>query len=233
MQTLVARATRAFLEYCADALAQPQAESERVYRHIPYGRDLDVFVLDMRSYRGPNTLQPAGRSASADTAFLGARADRMAEARSCRSRARPGKSSPPTCRSACRSPTAPTRRAARSGKPSPTATARCSAASSRSPSCCASSSARTSRNIVWLTADVHYCAAHYYDPSKAQFQDFDPFWEFVAGPLHAGSFGPNAARQHLRAAGRVPEGAAGRQHAAQRRLPVLRPGGHRSSAART
>ena len=47
-------------------------------------------------------------------------------------------------------------------------------------------------NTVWLTADVHYTAAHYYDPSKAQFQDFNPFWEFVSGPLHAGTFGPNA-----------------------------------------
>ncbi|MGO4838543.1 alkaline phosphatase, partial [Rhizobiaceae sp. 2RAB30] len=46
-------------------------------------------------------------------------------------------------------------------------------------------------NTVWLTADVHYTAAHYYDPSKAQFQDFDPFWEFVSGPIHAGTFGPN------------------------------------------
>jgi alkaline phosphatase D len=46
-------------------------------------------------------------------------------------------------------------------------------------------------NVVWLTADVHYAAAHYYDPSKAQFTDFTPFWEFVAGPLHAGTFGPN------------------------------------------
>ena len=27
-------------------------------------------------------------------------------------------------------------------------------------------------NTLWLTADVHYTAAHYYDPSKAQFQDF-------------------------------------------------------------
>ena len=25
----------------------------------------------------------------------------------------------------------------------------------------------------------------------AQFKDFNPFWEFVAGPLHAGTFGPN------------------------------------------
>jgi alkaline phosphatase D len=47
------------------------------------------------------------------------------------------------------------------------------------------------KNAVWLTADVHYTAAHYYDPNKAQFQDFEPFWEFVSGPLHAGSFGPN------------------------------------------
>jgi alkaline phosphatase D len=47
------------------------------------------------------------------------------------------------------------------------------------------------RNTVWLTADVHYTAAHYYDPNKAAFQDFEPFWEFVSGPIHAGNFGPN------------------------------------------
>jgi len=45
-------------------------------------------------------------------------------------------------------------------------------------------------NTVWLTADVHYTAAHYYDPRKAQFTDFLPFWEFVSGPMHAGTFGP-------------------------------------------
>ncbi|MEQ8699023.1 MAG: alkaline phosphatase D family protein, partial [Bauldia litoralis] len=48
------------------------------------------------------------------------------------------------------------------------------------------------RNTIWLTADVHYTAAHYYDPNKARFQDFEPFWEFVSGPIHAGSFGPGA-----------------------------------------
>jgi alkaline phosphatase D len=46
------------------------------------------------------------------------------------------------------------------------------------------------RNVVWFTADVHYTAAHYYDPRKAKFTDFLPFWEFVSGPLHAGTFGP-------------------------------------------
>jgi len=46
-------------------------------------------------------------------------------------------------------------------------------------------------NTVWLTADVHYTAAHHYSPDRAVFQDFDPFWEFVSGPLHAGTFGPS------------------------------------------
>lgn len=50
---------------------------------------------------------------------------------------------------------------------------------------------RRVRNVVWVTGDVHYCAAHRYDPARARFTEFDPFWEFVAGPLHAGTFGPN------------------------------------------
>jgi len=50
---------------------------------------------------------------------------------------------------------------------------------------------RRIRNVVWITADVHYAAAHHYSPARARFAGFDPFWEFVAGPLHAGTFGPN------------------------------------------
>jgi len=49
------------------------------------------------------------------------------------------------------------------------------------------------RNVVWVTADVHYSAAHYYDPKVAVFKDFNPFWEFVGGPLHAGTFGSSVA----------------------------------------
>ena len=44
------------------------------------------------------------------------------------------------------------------------------------------------RNVAWVTADVHYAAAHHFDPRRARFGDFEPFWEFVAGPLHAGTF---------------------------------------------
>jgi alkaline phosphatase D len=46
------------------------------------------------------------------------------------------------------------------------------------------------RNTVWLTADMHYTAAHHYDPSRAVFREFEPFWEFVSGPLHAGTWAP-------------------------------------------
>jgi alkaline phosphatase D len=46
--------------------------------------------------------------------------------------------------------------------------------------------------LVFLTADVHYTAAHRYDPARASVPDFTPFWEFVSGPLNAGGFGPNA-----------------------------------------
>lgn len=46
--TLVSRSTRAFLEHAPLRWHTPD-ESERVYRRISYGPDLDLFVLDMRS----------------------------------------------------------------------------------------------------------------------------------------------------------------------------------------
>jgi phosphodiesterase/alkaline phosphatase D-like protein len=52
---LIARGSRAFLEYAPMRYAGVE-ESERVYRHIPYGQLLDVFVIDMRSYRAANSF---------------------------------------------------------------------------------------------------------------------------------------------------------------------------------
>lgn len=46
------------------------------------------------------------------------------------------------------------------------------------------------KNVVFLTADVHFAAAISYDPVRATYSDFNPFWEFVIGPVHAGAFGP-------------------------------------------
>lgn len=47
------------------------------------------------------------------------------------------------------------------------------------------------RNVAWITGDVHYAATHHYHPDRAAFKNFTPFYEFVAGPLCAGGFGPN------------------------------------------
>ena len=47
------------------------------------------------------------------------------------------------------------------------------------------------KNVVWLTADIHYTAAHRYDPARRASRTSTPFWEFVSGPLNAGTFGPN------------------------------------------
>src|SRR6516162_719144 len=49
---LAARASRAFHEYMPWRFTQ--TEPGRVYRKISYGPRLDVCMLDMRSYRGPN-----------------------------------------------------------------------------------------------------------------------------------------------------------------------------------
>jgi alkaline phosphatase D len=65
---LAARATRAFLEYAP--MRYSNEETERVYRVIPYGPLVDVFVIDMRSYRGPNTHNRQ-EVQGPETSFLG------------------------------------------------------------------------------------------------------------------------------------------------------------------
>ena len=104
-----------------------------------------------------------------------------------------------TCRSAWSCRTArPRRRASRRAT-----RARRWAGSWSSPRCCATAHRHGVTGIVFLTADVHYTAAHHYDPARAAVGDFTPFWEFVSGPANAGAFGPNRAGRHVRAAGGV------------------------------
>ena len=72
-----------------------QAEPGRVYRKISYGPLLDVFMLDMRSYRGPNG---EGKEDTYGPAAYFGPTSRLAKAGSWRIRARPG--TRPICRSA-------------------------------------------------------------------------------------------------------------------------------------
>jgi alkaline phosphatase D len=47
------------------------------------------------------------------------------------------------------------------------------------------------KNLVFITADVHYVSANEYSAERGKIGPFPTFWEFVAGPLHAGGFGPS------------------------------------------
>jgi alkaline phosphatase D len=188
VQTLVGNATRAFLEH-APLRWHSDQESERVYRHVPYGRDLDVFVIDMRSYRAGNgcNVEPVPGDA---TALLGREQLEWLKAKLKHSRA--------TWKVIASD--MPIGLIVSDGTDPVSGCARFeNSANGDGPVLgrefeiaevlrCIKREAVA--NVVWLTADVHYCAAHYYDPAIAQFHDFDPFWEFVAGPLHAGTFGP-------------------------------------------
>ncbi len=186
---LIARGARAFLEY-SPMRPFDARESQRVYRRYSYGPLLDLFVLDMRSYRGPNTANlqttPGG-----ETAFLGREQLDWLKAGLKSSRA-VWKVIAADMPIGLNVPDGTTAEglarweAVANGEPG--------AAKGRElefAELLSHVKQRRVRNVVWLTADVHYCAAHYYDPSKAAFKDFDGFWEFVSGPLNAGSFGPN------------------------------------------
>ena len=185
----VARATKSFMEY-APLRRTADIESERVYRHLPQGPLLDLFVVDMRSYRGPNSanLQTIEND---ESAFMGRPQiawllDGLKRSKSTWKviaadmplslHVGDGKDAQGRDRwegSANGDDGAPLGRELE--------IARLLREIKRAGI----------KNVVWLTADVHYTAAHYFDPAKAKFSDFAPFWEFVSGPLNAGGFGPN------------------------------------------
>ncbi len=185
---LVARGARAFLEYAPMRYAGVE-ESERVYRHVPYGELLEVFVLDMRSYRGPNSHNRQTEPGP-ETAFLGAEQIAWLKRKLRASKAvwKVIAADMPLGLNVGDGADA-------EGRPrwenSSNGDGPVLGREFEIADILGEIKRQRVRNVVWLTADVHYCAAHYYDPNRAQFQDFEPFWEFVAGPLNAGSFGPN------------------------------------------
>ena len=91
---LAAHAGRAFHEMYP--LRESIVEPGRVYRTIKYGPLLDVFMLDERSYRGPNGPNDQTEYGP-DAYFLGPDQWPGSNA-NCLRRGRPGRSSPPTCR---------------------------------------------------------------------------------------------------------------------------------------
>jgi alkaline phosphatase D len=184
---LTARAGRAFFEMTP--IRYTPAEPGRVYRTINYGPLLDVFFLDMRSYRGPNTENKQS-GAGPDTVFLGAQQIAWLQRELANSEAT-WKVIAADMPIGLIVPDGETRSEAVANGENGVPLGR----ELEIAGLLRFIRAAGIRNVVWLTADVHYTAAHYYNPDKAAFQDFEPFWEFVSGPLHAGSFGPNALDQ--------------------------------------
>jgi alkaline phosphatase D len=165
--TLAARGNRAFREYMP--VRETQVEAGRIYRKIPYGPLLDVFLLDMRSYRSG----PDGQSG-----LFGARQLAWLKRELAASRAiwkvlaadlPIGLVSDDAIGQGDGAPAGREREVA---------------------GLLAFIRHAGIRNTLWITADMHYTAAHHYHPNRAVFQDFEPFWEFVSGPLHAGTWAP-------------------------------------------
>jgi alkaline phosphatase D len=183
---LAARANRAFHEMMP--IRYVPKEPSRIYRKISHGPLLDIFFLDLRSYRGPNGpsletgLTPQSR-------ILGEAQMRWLKRELIASRATWKVIASDMPIGVIVWDDWKTKKGAdaiANGDQGPAKGRELEIAEllkfiKRS----------SIRNIVWLTADIHYTAAHYYNPDKARFQDFAPFWEFVSGPIHAGTFGPN------------------------------------------
>jgi alkaline phosphatase D len=174
MLKLAARGSRAFHEFMP--MRETLAEAGRVYRKIGYGPLLDVFLIDMRSYRGGNEHELA--SYGPDAYLLGPTQLAWLKRELLASRA--------TWKViAADLPLSIVASDAVGQSDGPARGRELEIAELLSFMKHAEIA-----NTIWITADMHYTAAHYYDPNRAVFQDFDPFWEFVSGPLHAGSWAP-------------------------------------------
>lgn len=179
---LAARARQAFLENYPVTI--DRRAGARIYRSIPFGPHLDVFALDMRSYRSANN-DNMQTTPGAETAILGRRQLRWLADALTRSRAawKIVAADMPLGVTVAHQP----------GRHEAVANGDHGVARGREleiASLLSTLKKNRVRNVVWITADVHYCAAHHFDPERAATKDFDPFWEFVAGPAHAGTFAP-------------------------------------------
>jgi alkaline phosphatase D len=186
MMQLSARALRAYHDFTPSRSFE--TEPGRVYRKMSYGPLLDLFILDMRSYRGPNG-ENRQAAYGPDAYFLGPvqiawlKRELAASKATWKIIAADMPLSLYVVYDVDRKFGSEAVAQGDNGTPL--------GRELEIADLLSFIKRERIRDTVWLTADVHYTAAHWYDPDKAAFQDFDPFWEFVSGPLHAGTFGPN------------------------------------------
>lgn len=185
---LAARAKQAMFEY--NPFRLNPLDPEQVYRGFQFGPLLDVFMLDERSYRGPNS---PNRQTQLDreSAFLGAQQAAWLKQSLKNSKAAwkvIASDMPISLIVPDLNPDVP------KGTYEAWANGDNGAPSGRElelMDILRFIKRENIANVVWVTADVHYAQATHYDPSRAKFTEFKPFWEFVGGPINAGTFGPN------------------------------------------
>ncbi|HEV7932944.1 MAG TPA: alkaline phosphatase D family protein [Actinomadura sp.] len=179
VDVLAARARRAAIEYTPISI-RPTSPG-RIYRKLEHGALLDVFMLDMRTYKDPN----GPNTSTSGPGLLGAEQLAWLKRELRRSTAR-WKVIAADLPLGLVVPDGTAQEAVAQGdNGAPLGRER------EIADLLSYAKRHGISNMVWLTTDVHYTAAHYYDPAKAAFTDFDPFWEFVSGPLNAGGFGPS------------------------------------------
>jgi alkaline phosphatase D len=178
---LAARAKRAFMEYTP---IRPDAiDPERIYRASRFGPLVEILGFDMRSYRGPNTTNRQS-TLSEESAILGGPQVEWLKRR-LRGSTATWKIIASDMPLGLTVIDGPLFEAVANGDQGPPLGRELEIAALLK-----FIRDQRIRNVVFVTGDVHYCAAHHYDPVRAAFTDFRPFWEFVAGPAHAGTFGP-------------------------------------------
>jgi alkaline phosphatase D len=183
MFALQARGARAFHEYMP-IRANP-AEPARVYRKLAYGPLLDVLMLDTRSYRGPNGANDQEQYGPEAYFFAPDQVDWFKRTlKASNAEWRVIACDMPLCLPRVYDSDLKGSEGLGQGDGPPRGR------ELELADILSFIKREKIRNVIWITADVHYAAAHYYDPDKAQFQDFAPFWEFVAGPLHAATGNP-------------------------------------------
>jgi alkaline phosphatase D len=180
---LAARAHQAFFEWLPIAPRQ-RDEFGRIYRRISHGPLLDLFILDMRTYKDPN-----GPDVYADPSvgMLGPAQRAWLERELAASKATWKVIANDLPLGLVVPDTPGTFEGVSQGDNGPPLGRELEFAE-----VLRFAHQRQIGGIVFLTADVHYTSAHHYDPARAAIGDFTPFWEFVSGPLNAGAFGPNA-----------------------------------------
>lgn len=180
VDTLAARARQAFLEYTPVT----PSEHRRIYRKISRGPLCDLFFLDLRSYRSANNTNRQ-KQPGPDTELLGEAQVTWLEQGLRASTARWKVICSDMPLGLLVADSGNRWEACANGDDGPPLGREFEIARLLT-----SMKRNQVRNVFWITTDVHYAAAHRYDPARAAFTEFDPFWEFVSGPLHAGTYGP-------------------------------------------